>query len=316
VSAMMRALSLGPDGRMAVVDAPVPAPRTGQILVEVKVSAVNEMDVQVRGGGWKPQVRRFRKAGAVLTGFEFTGVARSDGARIRVGERVMGYVHVLTGPRTHAEYVCVDEDDLCAMPPDLGDEDGAALLVMGLTAIEIVERLKPLRPGARCLVIGAAGGVGAYVTQLATHRGARVTAVCSQVNADWVRGQGATDVRPYETEARLAARDRFDLIVDAPATSSFAEAAPHLARGGMYVSTNPIADLGGFLRAAVSSRRAGYLMMLTTTPAKLQRLSALWAEGAIRPVIDSVHALSDAGAAFDRFATRGKQGRVLLRISD
>ena len=78
MSATMQALSLGPDGRLTVVEAPVPTPRAGQILVQVKVSAVNEMDVQVRAGGWGSQVRRFRKAGVVLTGFEFTGVARGS----------------------------------------------------------------------------------------------------------------------------------------------------------------------------------------------------------------------------------------------
>ena len=312
---IMPALGLGADGRMTIVEAPVPTPRSGQILVEVKVSAVNEMDVQVRAGGWRSQVRRFRQAGPVLTGFEFVGVARSDGARILVGQRVIGYVHVLNGRRTHAQFVCVDENDLAPIPEGLDDEAGAALVVMGLTAVEVLERLKPLRPGAHCLVIGAAGGVGTYVTQLARFQGATVTAVCSQANAAWVTDQGASDIRPYETAAMFSHGDQFDLILDAPAKSSFAETAPYLANDGMYVSTNPMADVGGFVRAMASSRRAGYLMMLTTTPSKLGRLIDLWAEGGLRPVVDSVHALSEADAAFDRFGTRGKQGRVLLRIS-
>ena len=125
---MMPALGLGADGRMTIVEAPVPTPRSGQILVEVKVSAVNEMDVQVRAGGWRSQVRRFRQAGPVLTGFEFVGVARSDGARILVGQRVIGYVHVLNGCRTHAQFVCVDENDLAPIPEGLDDEAGAALV--------------------------------------------------------------------------------------------------------------------------------------------------------------------------------------------
>ncbi len=312
---MMPALGLGADGRMTIVEAPVPKPRSGQILVEVKVSAVNEMDVQVRAGGWRSQVRRFRKAGPVLTGFEFAGVARSDGDRIRAGERVIGYVHVLNGGRTHAQFVCVDENDLVPIPDGLDDEAGAALVVMGLTAIEVLERLKPLRSGTRCLVIGAAGGVGAYVTQLARFQGAKVTAVCSQANAAWVTDQGASDIRPYETAAPFVRGDHFDLVVDAPGKLSFAEAMPHLTHDGMYVTTNPMADVGGFVRAMASSRRAGYLMMLTTTPTKLGRLVDLWAEGALRPVVDSLHAVSEADAAFDRFGTRGKQGRVLLRIA-
>lgn len=302
-------------GRCAVVEAPVPNPRPGELLVEVRVSAVNEMDVQVRAGGWKPQVKGFRRAGPVLTGFEFVGVARSDGERIRAGQRVIGYSHVLNGPRTHAEFACVLESDVQVVPDAIGDEAAAALVVMGLTAIAILEGIRPLSRGDKCLIIGAAGGVGAYAVQLAATQGAEVTAVCSAANADWVLSQGAASVRPYETQPAWRPDDAFALIIDAPARSSFARASKSLARRGTYVSTNPLADLGGFALAALSSRRAGWLMMLQTSPEGLSRLLALAEAGVLRPVIDSIYDLADADVAFDRFATRGKQGRVLLRIS-
>lgn len=312
----MRALTVDPvHGRCEVVTAPVPRPGRGQILVRVHVSAVNEMDVQVRAGGWKPQVKAFRRTGLVVTGFEFAGVACADGVRIRAGQRIIGYTHVLKGARLHAEYACVDEADLLAIPDELSDEDAAALVAMGLTAIEILERLHPLSRGESCLVIGAAGGVGAYAVQLAARQGAEVTAVCSSRNADWVVGLGARHVRAYETEPRFRLDDRFDLVIDGPARSSFAEAAPHLRRGGTYVSTNPLADPWGFVRALGSTRRAGWLMMLSTDSARLARLVALYQAGVLSPVIDSVHDLADADAAFDRFAARAKQGRVLLRIT-
>jgi NADPH:quinone reductase-like Zn-dependent oxidoreductase len=310
----MRALAVDvAAGACRIVEAPVPKPGPGQVLVEMKVCAVNEMDVQVRGGGWASQVRRFRKAGPVLTGFEFAGVARTDGARIRAGQRLIGYSPVLDGPRTHAQFAAIDERDLLAIPDDLSDEDAAALVVMGLTAIEVLEGIAPLAAGDKALVIGAAGGVGAYGVQLAASQGAQVTAVCSAANADFVRRQGAVEVRTYEAAAYRQG-DAFDLVLDTPARSSFGEAARYMARGGTYVSTNPTADPGGFLRAALSSKRAGWLMLLRADPARLERLIALWRAGTLRPVIDSVHDLSDANAAFDRFATRGKQGRVLIRI--
>jgi NADPH2:quinone reductase len=311
----MRALAVDPGQRTSrVVEAPVPKPRPGQILVEVKVAGVNEMDVQVRGGGWASQVKRFRRDGPVLTGFEFAGVARSDGRRIRSGQRVMGYSPVLDGPRTHAQFAVVDESALIAIPDSLGDEAAAALCVMGLTAVEVLERICPIGAGQTCLVIGAAGGFGAYAVQLAASRGAEVTAVASAANAAFVLAQGAQQVRPYEAGPPGVAGDAFDLIIDAPARLSFRQAAPFLARRGMYVSSNPAADVAGFARAALSSRRAGYLMMLKTDPARLARLAELAAAGAIRPAIDRVFDLAQADAAFDRFATRGKQGRVLLRI--
>jgi NADPH:quinone reductase-like Zn-dependent oxidoreductase len=300
---------------MIVVEADQPARARGQVLVEIRASAVNQMDVQVRAGGWARQVRRFRRAGPVLTGFEFSGVARSDGARIRAGQRVIGYSPVLDGPRTHAEFAAMAERDLQVLPDALDDEAAAALVVMGLTAIGILERLSPLKRGDRCLVAGAAGGVGIYALQLAMAQGADVVAVGSGASASWLRGQGVGEVRAHEDGGWWRDGDRFDLVIDTPGKSSFAQAAPRLAPGGMYVSTNPQADIAGFARAAVSSRRAGYLMLLRSHPAGLQRLIDLALAGTLKPAVDSVFPLDEADAAFDRFATRGKHGRVLLKIA-
>lgn len=312
---MMRALAVDAAGHTArIVEVPVPEAGPGQILVEIMVAGVNEMDVEVRAGGWGPQVKRFRRAGPVLTGFEFAGIARTSGQRIRAGQRVIGYSPVLDGPRVHAQLAAVPESGVLAMPDSLNDETAAALCVMGLTAIDVLERLCPIRAGQSCLVVGAAGGFGAYAVQLAASRGTRVTAIAAGANEAWVRAQGAHAFRPYETSPTFLPDEAFDLIIDTPACLSFRAAAPFLSRTGMYVSSNPISDLSGLARSAFSSRRAGFLMMLKTSPPRLARLVELAAEGTLRPVIDSVFDLSEAGAAFDRFATRGKQGRVLLRI--
>lgn len=311
----MRALAVNPAQQASsVVEAPVPTPKAGQILVEIAVTGVNEMDAQVRKGGWAGQVKRFRKDGPVLSGFEFAGVARSSGRRIREGQRVMGYSPVLDGPRCHAQFAAAPEAGMIAIPDSLTDEAAAALCVMGLTAVEVLERICPVTSGQKVLVIGAAGGFGAYAVQLAAHRGAEVTAVASAANAAWALGQGAARVRPYETGSAFLAGDAFDLVIDAPAKAGFAEAEPFLAKRGMYVSNNPTADVAGFARAALSPRRAGYLMMLKTDARRLGRLVALAEAGALRPVIDSAFPLGEADAAFDRFETRGKQGRVLLRV--
>lgn len=312
---MMRALAVDPATQSSrIVDAPVPKPKPGQILVEVTAAGINEMDVEVRAGGWAAQVKRFRRDGPVLSGFEFAGIARTSGKRIRAGQRVMGYSPVLNGPRVHAQFAAVPESSILAIPDSLSDESAAALCVMGLTAVEVLERLCPLSPAQSCLVIGAAGGFGVYAVQLAASRGAYVTAVASAANESWVRAQGAQEFRAYETAPALQPDDAYDLIIDTPAHLSFRAAAPGLSRSGMYVSSNPTSDLAGLARSSISSRRAGFLMMLKTSPSRLTRLADLAENGTLRAAIDSVFDIAEADKAFDRFATRGKQGRVLLRI--
>jgi NADPH:quinone reductase-like Zn-dependent oxidoreductase len=276
---------------------------------------VNELDVAVLGGGLGRQTERFRRLGPVVTGFEFAGTARSDGVRIRSGQRVIGYSHVLRGPRTHAELVAMPERDLQVLPDSLDEEAAAALVVGALTAIDVLERIRPLSAGDRCLVIGASGGVGAYAVQLASALGADVTAVAPSGDSEWLATQGASEVRAgRRPDEWWRPGDRFDLVLDTPAASGFAEVAPHLARHGTYVSTNPQRDLTGLARAAFTRRRAGWLMLLRSNRAGLQRMVDLAAAGTLRPLVDGVHDLDAAEAAFKRVAGRGKRGRVLLRV--
>lgn len=312
----MRALvrSAGAD-RMDMETIAIPDSLPGHILVEIKSSAINEMDVQVRAGGWARYVKKFLARSPVISGFEFSGVARTDGVRIKQGDRLIGYVHVLNGPRCHGEYAWIAENDVQRMPDRWSFDDGAALVLMGLTAVDILEKVRPVKRGDRVAIIGAAGGVGAYTLQMAKYMGAHVTAICAEQNRDWIAELGADDVRISRSASVFRPGDNFDLIVDVPCKHSFAGTLPFLAPGGTYVNTNPLADLWGYVRALFSSRRAGYLMMLSTTPEKLSRFIQLVENGAMRPVIDSKFTLSDADRAFDRYEQTGKQGRVVLTIA-
>jgi NADPH2:quinone reductase len=313
MSVTMRALTIE-NGRLAVVKAPEPQAKPGELLVDVLFSAINSTDVQVRDGGWKHQAGGHRRRGPALTGIELGGVARMDGKRIRAGQRVIGYSHVLSGPRTHAEVVAMEERDLQVVPDELELEHAVALIVGGLAAIDVLERMRPLGAGERCLVAGAAGGVGAAAVQIARQQGAEVHAIASPEHASWLHTLGVTDVRDPTRDGWWRAGDAFDLVVDGPGLSRFAEAAPRLAPRGTYVSTNPQRDLFGFARAAFSSKRAGWLLLLRSNPTGLGRLLDLAVAGTLQPVIDSVYDLDEATAGFEHVAKRGKRGRVLLRV--
>jgi len=299
---------------MEIIEAPVPVPGKGEVLVRVHTAGINEMDVETRAGGWTREVKQFRKAGPVVTGFEFAGIAETGSGHIKPGARVYGYSPVIKGPRVHAEYACVPAKDMAEMPDSMSFGEAAALCVMGLTAVEVIDDIAKVKAGDHVCIIGAAGGLGAYATQLAKARSAHVTAVASPANHDFVVAQGADEVRARGETTPLQPQDRFSLILDCPAIMSFAQTKRHLAPGGTYVSSNPMNDLTGFLRALPSRRKAGWLLMLTTTPAKLDRLSRIAGEGHMRPVIDSAFPLDEINSAFDRFATPGKQGRVLIEM--
>lgn len=315
LSAAMPALSVLPDGHLQIVDAAMPVPRRGEVLVEVTYSAINGMDAEVAAGEWGSQARRWRRQGPTLTGIEFAGVARSDGARIRSGQRVIGYSHVLKGPRTHRRFLAMPERDLQTVPDSIQDAAAAALVVGGLTSIAIFEGICRLKRGERCLIVGAAGGVGCYAVQLAAASGASVTVTASPADAQWLKSLGAHHVRIGRDDTMWRADDVFDLIVDTPAVLRYDDAARRLRRGGTFVSTHPEKQLGGLARSWFSSRRFGWLMVLRSNPERLRRLLDLAQAGTLKPVIDSIYPLADADAAFARVRARGKRGRVLLKMT-
>ena len=99
----------------------------------------------------------------------------SDVTAFERGDRVI--VHRGSAMGCHAEYVTVRADRMIArMPVGMSFEDAAALVFGGYTALSFLDRVD-LRPGVDVLVNGASGAVGTAVVQLASHAGARVTAV-------------------------------------------------------------------------------------------------------------------------------------------
>ena len=101
---------------------------------------------------------------------------------------------------SYADFVVVGEDDAVRTPPGVSQAHAACMGVAGLTAWQAVATLGRVtaRPrGASVLVVGASGGVGSIVVQVAAKLGARVTAVCSGHNADFVKHLGAAEVVDY-----------------------------------------------------------------------------------------------------------------------
>src|SRR6185312_4543586 len=94
---------------------------------------------------------------------------------------------------TYAQYVAVGEDaPLARIPAGLDPVTAAALPTVGVTAMQIAELLAPL-DGKIMLIVGAAGGVGSFLTQLAAQAGAHVDAVAPTAEAERMRGYGAAE---------------------------------------------------------------------------------------------------------------------------
>ena len=152
----------------ALYDAELPAPKAGarDLLVEVKAIAVNPVDTKIRAsrGGEHPQV----------LGWDAVGVVREVGAQVTLfqpGDEVF-YAGAIDRPGSYSELHVVDERIVGHKPRSLDNASAAALPLTSITAWELLfDRLgieENAGKGQRLLVIGAAGGVGSILVQLAS----------------------------------------------------------------------------------------------------------------------------------------------------
>ncbi|MEL7939307.1 zinc-binding alcohol dehydrogenase family protein [Pseudomonas delhiensis] len=185
------------DDALLDIQLPEPTPGPRDLLVEVRAISVNPVDTKVRQRA-EPQAGEYK-----VLGWDAAGVVRAVGSEVslfRPGDEVF-YAGDLTRPGSNAELQLVDERIVGAKPASLDFAQAAALPLTSITAWELLfERLQiaegPGSAGQSLLIVGAAGGVGSILTQLA-RRLTGVTVIGTASRADtqqWVRDLGAHHV--------------------------------------------------------------------------------------------------------------------------
>ncbi len=197
------AKSLPIDDSDSLVDIELPEPVAGgrDLLVKVRAIAVNPVDYKVRLRA-EPDAGDYR-----VLGWDTVGEVMAIGdevTRFKPGDNVF-YAGDLNRQGCNAEYQLVDERLVGGKPGSLSDAEAAALPLTSITAWELlfehlgIEQIPPnehTKTGEILLVIGAAGGVGSILVQLAkTITGATIIATASrEASVAWVRKLGADHV--------------------------------------------------------------------------------------------------------------------------
>lgn len=177
------------------IDLPEPAAEGRDLLVEVRAVSVNPVDTKVRRG-MAPAAGEWR-----VLGWDATGVVRAVGPEVKAfkpGDRVW-YAGSIARPGSNSELHLVDERIVGTMPTSLDFAEAAALPLTSLTAWEMLFDRLEIKPGERnksILIIGAAGGVGSIMTQLARQL-TELTIIGTasrQETQNWVKEMGAHHV--------------------------------------------------------------------------------------------------------------------------
>ena len=233
-----------------------------------------------------------------------------------VGDRVFG-----GSPGSFASYTAARADRVVHTPDDVSDEHAATVAIAGGTAYQAVVDIAKVGPGQSVLVTGASGGVGSYAVQIAKARGARVTAVCSTHNVEWVRDLGADHVIDYRKQDVTTITERFDAIIDNVATAPMRAMRRLLEPGGTYVVVGTVKKgrwIAAFLpliRAKLVGMRGDKTMrgmLAESSPDTLNALGALLASGEVVPRIDRRFSLSEVPDAFRHQADGHAQGKSII----
>ena len=181
------------DDPQALVDTELPMPLAGphDLLVEVRAVSVNPVDTKIRLGSAVSEPR--------VLGWDASGVVRAVGANVTLfapGDEVF-YAGSIVRPGSNSQFQAVDERIVGRKPANLGFAEAAALPLTSITAWELLfDRLRVPEGGGEgksLLIIGAGGGVGSILTQLA-RRLTRLTVIGSasrDATREWVTRLGA-----------------------------------------------------------------------------------------------------------------------------
>ncbi|WTW92580.1 NADP-dependent oxidoreductase [Streptomycetaceae bacterium NBC_01309] len=317
----MRAVAVAkPAGEPELMRLPVPEPGPGEVLIKVVAAGLNPLD-------WKLADRARRGETAdeavypLIYGVDFAGKVAALGpgvTRFAEGDAVFGQPkRVPVGAYgTYAEYVIAAEDGvLAAAPESLPLPLAAALPTAGLTAMSMLDAAG-LTAGQTLLLVGAAGGVGSFVTQLAAARDVRVVAVTRGVGEHEMGELGAADTvdarggAPVD-ELREAYSEGVDALIDlASDPERFAAYADLVADGGVAVSTIGAADPDALARRGVE----GVNFVVAPTADLLARLADEVDAGRATVQLGAQVPLADAPDAVARSRAGKARGKTVILV--
>ena len=306
----MRALAMtGFDAPPTLTDLEVPEPADGEIRVRVRAASVNGFDLAVAAGYTKDYMEhRF----PLVLGKDFAGEVDALGGDVTgyaVGDRVFGTVtKPYVGDGSFAEYVTVPTTvGLAPLPESISFTDAAALGLAGAAAHGIIDAAA-LQPDQTVLVVGATGGVGNQVVQLAAAAGTRVIAT-AHTDAD------------RELLTRLGAQATVDHTGDL--ASQVRAIAPDGVHVLAHLAGEPgvvdlVRDGGRFVSTLLQSPDQLRSQTVTVLPVYanptrevLDRVSQGLASGKATVTVQQIFPLEQAQAALDTFG-QGTLGKVVI----
>lgn len=316
---------------LTVREVPDPIAGPGEVVVELRASALNRRDIFLRKGiapSPLPVIPGSDGAGVVRTlGDGVSGIAEGDEVVILPslgwgdGEAAPapGF-RILGGPDdgTYAELISIPAENVFPKPARFSWEEAAALPLAGLTAWRALMSRCALTSGETVLILGIGGGVATFALHLAKAAGARVIVTSSSdEKLDRAKELGADMGVNYTSDdwvgqVRELTGGGVDVAVDSVG-STWADTVNCLAPGGRMAVFGGTG--GGKVELMVRPVTVGQVSILGTTMGSPRDFAALLAavgDATWVPVIDSVRPLAEAIDAHAREEDGSHFGKLVL----
>ena len=311
-------------GGLQQIELAKPQPAKDKVLVRITAAGVTPLDHTILTGGHP------RAKAPLVLGNEGAGVIEDAGdSGLAVGTRVM-----FTGPYgvrengTWQEWLLTRPEDLALVPDTIEDAVAASLPVAYLTA-QISLRLAGFSPGKTVLAPAIGGSVGNAVYQLARAQGAgkvistagsaAKTARAHELGFDNVidlTAEGLADGVRHITAGRGA-----DVVIDSVGGVVTGEALSSLGLGGVLITLGYSAGRKTLVDVTdliwKGARMAGFSLFAqlpTAIAAAWREIAGLIAGGSIKPIVERVYPLSEAGEALRHLIEDRPFGKIVLTM--
>ncbi|CAI1604481.1 MULTISPECIES: NADP-dependent oxidoreductase [Serratia] len=294
-----------------------PSLQPGQILVKMAAAGLNPVDWRIADGmleGKLPHVF------PLVIGTDGAGVIEAvadDVTGFSVNERVAGkFMFGIVGAGSYAEYAAIDQRAVLAKVPDeVSLTKAAAMPIAAGTALKLVEKLQ-LPAGATLLVVGATGGVGRFVIQLAKRQGLKVIATGGADAEAALRELGAEKVidhhrAPVLQQVQQQYPQGIDGMIDLVSNAeAFSALLVILRKGGVALSTiwSAVPEQmqqqglrGGNLEAQISAD-------------ELEQLLQSVARGELQVPVERLVSIKQAPEMLAQSKAGGSRGKTVLNI--
>jgi NADPH2:quinone reductase len=301
----------GPD-MLEYVDLPDPTPAEGEVVVEIARAGVNFADTHATRNDYLAE-----QSLPLVPGAEIAG-RTADGRRVAA----------LLGSGGYAEQAVVPESLLVPLPDQVDDDQAAAMLLQGLTALALVKRCARIEAGESIVVEAAAGGTGTLAVQIAKRAGAKVIGLASsaekrelveRLGADATVDSRAEDLKDAIREANGG--ERVDAVLHMSGGEAFdAEMGALAPMGRMVVfgiASREQRDVSTAALLRGSKAVIGFWLVHLLARRELAapmigELLAAVAAGELEVNVGDVYPLTDAASAHEELIARTTTGKLIL----